>query len=236
MVRGPRPAARNPGGWVQGPLVSSPGTGYRAGPGGQDGLVQGWITIDQHGQPDLIKQSDDPGMGLADSQGAAGPFEPEVMSQQQGDRLARKVIHELEVDDNPARQRLLEKGSQPGPQGLEVASSSSSGNWGVTTRTSSKTSYLIRSARVQVFQERQLLGGRGLRHGHQQASRPRRPVPAHSETSRSAGSGVLVGLPSCKGHEHRTDLELIAVVQVDLEIADMPAVENVPLVLPRSRR
>ena len=70
MVRGPWPCRAAQSGRVGAgySLVSSPGTGHRADPGGEDGLVQGWITIDQHGQPHLIKQSDDPDEGLADAQ------------------------------------------------------------------------------------------------------------------------------------------------------------------------
>jgi len=50
--------------------------------------VKGRVAVDQHRQSDLVKQRDDPGMRLADSQSAAGPFEPEVMSQQKGEGTA----------------------------------------------------------------------------------------------------------------------------------------------------
>jgi hypothetical protein len=63
------------------PSALSRRTGRLADPRGQDSLVKGRVTVDQHRQSDLVKQRDDPGMRLADSQSAAGPFEPEVMSQ-----------------------------------------------------------------------------------------------------------------------------------------------------------
>ena len=45
-------------------------------------------------------------MGLADPECTAG-LEPDVVGQEQGDGLPRKVIHELKIDDDPPGQRLL---------------------------------------------------------------------------------------------------------------------------------
>ena len=78
-------------------------------PGGEHGLVERRVAVDEHRQPDLVEQRHDPGVGLADPQAAAGPVEPEVVGQQDADRLSREVVDEFEVDDDPAGQRLLQQ-------------------------------------------------------------------------------------------------------------------------------
>ena len=51
-----------------------------------------------------------PGVCLADPQGAACPIEPEVMGQQHTDRLRVQVPHAFEVDHDVARRRLVKQG------------------------------------------------------------------------------------------------------------------------------
>ena len=65
-------------------------------------------------------------MGLADPECTAGPLEPDVVGQEQGDGLPRKVIHELEIDDDPPGQRLLLERLERRRRASSVASSSSS--------------------------------------------------------------------------------------------------------------
>ena len=49
------------------------------------------MALDEHRQPDLMQHGHEPGVGLADPQGAAGTIEPEVMGQQHADRLGVQV-------------------------------------------------------------------------------------------------------------------------------------------------
>ena len=124
--------------------TSGRGTPGRGRPGRQDGLVEGGVAFHQHRQSDLVQDGHDAGPGLADPQPSAGTVEPEVMSQEHADRLARQVGNILEVDDDLSRHPLLlVEGLEMARSNSMVASLSSSPTLGVTTRMSWITSSLI---------------------------------------------------------------------------------------------
>ena len=70
-------------------------------------------------QPDMMQHGHQPGMCLADPQGAAGTIEPQVMSQQHADRLCVQVPDAFEIDDDMAGRRLVEQGVQVPAQDLD---------------------------------------------------------------------------------------------------------------------
>jgi hypothetical protein len=70
------------------------------------------MTFDEHHQADMMHDGHQPGVRLADSQGAAGAIEPQVMSQQNADRLRVQMLYASEVDDDMAGRRLVELGTQ----------------------------------------------------------------------------------------------------------------------------
>ena len=79
------------------------------GPRRQHGFVERRVAFDEYRQTDVVEHRHQPGVGLADSQGAAGAVEPEVMGQQHADRLGVQVPHAFEVDDDMAGRRLVVK-------------------------------------------------------------------------------------------------------------------------------
>src|SRR5262249_28350938 len=84
------------------PSVSGSDPTGGAGPGRQHGLVERRVALHEHRQPDLVQDGHDPGAGLADSEAAAGPVQPQVVGQQDADRLAGEVGDILQVDHDPA--------------------------------------------------------------------------------------------------------------------------------------
>jgi hypothetical protein len=101
------------------------------------------------------------------------------------------MVHELEVDDNPAWQGFLEQGRQFGPQCLEDLE-------------------LDAQHGVQVIEQRQLFGARSLRQRSQQGrSLDFQFHPLGNQAFR--GSWVSRGNTNLESCEYRSDLELIAI-------------------------
>ena len=72
----------------------------RLGPGGEDGVLNGRVIIDEHPELDLLQDDRDSGIGQAYSKRPARTIESQVMSDQDSDRSSRKVPDVGEVDDH----------------------------------------------------------------------------------------------------------------------------------------
>ena len=85
-------------------------------PRGQDGFVERGVAFHEDGEPDLMQDGHDARGRLAESQGAAGSVETEVVGQQHADRLGVQVADEFEVQDNLARHGLFVEGVEVGAE------------------------------------------------------------------------------------------------------------------------
>ena len=74
------------------------------------------MTFHEDRQADVMKHGHQPGVCLADPQGAADAIEPEVMGEQHANRLCVQVPDAFEVDDDVAGCRLVKQGVQVHPQ------------------------------------------------------------------------------------------------------------------------